>query len=234
MGTPVAEIITNYAMVEIDDLRLQRQLAEEPALFFRRMWLYVQNGIPLFRDPPEMAERLQVTPPEFGEYAWEGVSSSQPTEVQTGLTGFDMMSVSAALCGAGGECTAKPYTLAQYDPETGIVTFPPGVPEGMRFSMDFYKDGSFANDLGPDEKRILGLCTALVWYERFAANWLNLQPKISDRSFSVGSESAHIRAVTERLRQLRGALFDEIAKFGQDTAYRELLGRKRIHPFPIY
>ena len=37
MGTTWSEIITDYAMVEIDDLRMRAELQDNPALFFRAL-----------------------------------------------------------------------------------------------------------------------------------------------------------------------------------------------------
>ena len=54
MGTAVSEIITNFAMVEIDDERLNESTQVNPALFYRRMTLYFDAAMPIFRRPPEI------------------------------------------------------------------------------------------------------------------------------------------------------------------------------------
>ena len=41
MGTKWSEIISNHAMLEIDDVRLQEEAASDPAAFLRRMSLYL-------------------------------------------------------------------------------------------------------------------------------------------------------------------------------------------------
>lgn len=46
MGTKWSEIISNHAMLEIDDVRLQEDAANNPAAFLRRMSLYMVNAIP--------------------------------------------------------------------------------------------------------------------------------------------------------------------------------------------
>lgn len=46
MGTKWSEVISNHAMVAIDDVRLQEEAANDPAAFLRRMSLYMVNAIP--------------------------------------------------------------------------------------------------------------------------------------------------------------------------------------------
>ena len=58
MGTKWSEIISNHAMVDIDDVRLQEEAANDPAAFLRRMSLYVANAIPLFSLPVQMRAYL--------------------------------------------------------------------------------------------------------------------------------------------------------------------------------
>ena len=43
MGTSWSEIISDHAMVFIDDVRLTDQAAESPARFLRRMSLYMKT-----------------------------------------------------------------------------------------------------------------------------------------------------------------------------------------------
>lgn len=231
MGTAWAEIITDYAMVEINDIRLQKDAKENPALFLRRMSLYMKNAIPLFSDPPEEQAWLSATEPAFADASWVSSGSEEEETVTTEYRGFDLMSVVQEQTARTGELLLLPYTEAAYDPETGVVTFPGGIPEGTIFRMDFYTDGSFANDLSLAEKRILGKCMALVWEERFSGDWLNMQPKVNDKSFNVGSEANHIRSMTERGKALRAELYAEISRYAQNLQYMELVKRGAMSPY---
>ena len=231
MGTAWAEIVTDYAMVEINDIRLQKDAQENPALFFRRMSLYMKNAVPLFNQPPEMQSWLSGTEPSFGDTTWTSPGGEDSQTVETGLVGFQLMSVAQEEIARTGELLLLPYTGAAYDPDTGAVTFPGGISEGTRFRLDFYTDGTFDNTLSQEEKRILGKCVALVWNEHFAADWLNLQPKIQDKSFSVGSEANHIRSLTERGRVLRSALYEEMRRYAQNLAYQDLAKRGALRPY---
>ena len=225
MGTTWAEIITDYAMVEIDDVRLSDELAIDTALFFRRMALYLRNAIPFFTCPPQMADRLSYTAPQWEDAEWTSPGGDNQ-QADIGLTGFELMSAVKKTVRCDGTVDFESFSDAVYDKATGIVTFPSTVEEGTVFSLDFYTDGVFANELNETEKRILGLCTALVWTQRFSTNWLNLQPKVQDQSFSVGNEANHMRATTDRVAQLRAQVSAEIRKYEQDSAYRNTVLRK--------
>lgn len=232
MPTSFSEIIVEYAMLEIDDIRLQENLQENPALFFRRMTAYLKNAIPYFSSPPQMHERLEYVSPVWDDYVWEGVASATKTVVATEKTGYELMSVQIMKHGPDDVVFAIPYSEATYDPDTGNVTFPPGVGDGEVFEMDFYTDGYFNVDLNNEEKRILGLCVSLVWYERFSTNWLNMQPKLQDQNFSLTNEGTHIRAVTERIKEVRSSLNGEIRKYEQNLAYaRTVLNKGEFPPF---
>lgn len=232
MGTTWSEIITDYAMVEIDDLRMRTELQDNPALFFRGMSLYMKNAIPYFNNPPEMQGWLKNTLPSFADYYWTvPTDTTEETVVPTGQPGYEIMSVQIRSEEDNGVVGVTPYIGATYDSETGNVTFPAGLTEGTQFQMDFYTDGTFDNDLTEEEKRILGLCVDYVWNVRFSGNWLNMQPKIQDANFSVGSEANYTRSQTERMRQKRIALNDEIHKYAQNIAYREIGKAGYLEPY---
>lgn len=220
MGTAWAEIVTDYAMVEIDDIRLNEELALDPALFFRRMALYLKNAVPFFTCPPQVAGRLAYTAPQWEDTEWTSPGGAGQ-EADTGLVGFEMMSAVKKTVNCDGTVDLAAYSGAEYDPETGKVTFPDDVAAGTVFALDFYTDGTFDADLTETEKRILSLCTALVWTQRFSTNWLNMQPKVQDQNFAVGSEAQHMRAATDRVSQLRAQVSAEIRKYEQDAAYRK-------------
>lgn len=212
--TTFAEILMNYAKVEIDDINWDTELAENPAQFYRSKSLYMFNAIPRFNRPPNIATRLAFTPPTYDDYLYTSPSAqTSPISIDTGILGYE-------LCSAG-IVTSTSYTPISvlYDDETGIATLNIDLAEGQMVDFDFYTDGQFTNDLTYAEKRILGLCVQLVWENRFANSYLVQSPKIKSKSFDMGNEGTQSRANTERLTALTKALNGEILAYEQSLAY---------------
>lgn len=233
MSTSWAELITNYAMVEIDDQRLNDLISANPSQFFRKMSLYVKMALPLLNRPPELRQYLTygMVDPQFADAEWVSTENSTAVEttVTTGKLGFALFSCSIVSVDASGNVGYAPYGSATYDPESGNVVFPKQSAEGITYTMDFYTDGSFENDFTLAQKRLIGLGIAQVWYEHFAGNWLNMQPKISDRNFSTASESPHIQAMTARLKDVRANLSSELRKYEQDCAVSSILPNRTVN-----
>lgn len=219
MGTPWTEIICNYAMPVMDDVRLTDQMGENPALFFRRMALYMDLAIPMVSRPPELDSYLnyELVKPEYDDYLW---TSDGESTVEAGKTGYELFSCSIREVDDSGVVTSTPVSNVEYDVETGTVTFLDGTTEGTVYNIDFYTDGSFYYDLTEAQKRILGLAVGVVWDERFSRNWLNITQKIKDSSFDTVNESNYMREVQNRLFMNRHLLNDELRKYEQDVAYK--------------
>lgn len=219
MGTPWTEIICNYAMPVMDDVRLTDQMGENPALFFRRMALYMDLAIPMVSRPPELDSYLnyELVKPEYDDYLW---TSDGESTVETGKTGYELFSCSIREVDDSGVVTSTPVSNVEYDVETGTVTFLDGTTEGTVYNIDFYTDGLFYYDLTEAQKRILGLAVGVVWDERFSRNWLNITQKIKDSSFDTVNESNYMREVQNRLFMNRHLLNDELRKYEQDVAYK--------------
>jgi hypothetical protein len=224
MGTPWTEIICNYAMPVMDDVRLTDQMGENPALFFRRMALYMDLAIPMVSRPPELDSYLnyELTKPEYDDFIWRSTSESLEgeTTVETSMTGYELFSCSLREVDDSGVVTSTPVSGVTYDPETGTVVFPQQETVGLEYNVDFYTDGSFFYDLTEAQKRILGLAIGVVWDERFSRNWLNITMKVKDSSFDTVNESNYMREVQNRLFMNRHLLNDELRKYEQDVAYK--------------
>lgn len=229
--TSWASVITDAAMVYIDDVRLTEMLEVSPAFFYQKMSFYVTNSMPMLNRPPELLKYIQkdMVQPSYGAYGWLSTAESLTTEtaVDTGCIGYELFSCLIREEDDAGNVTFTPYADAVYDGETGIVTFPVQTAEGVEYSMDFYTDGSFA-DLTPTMMRLFGLAIACTWDERFSRNWLNIQMKIKDESFQTVNESNYMGTVQARLLQNRQALNDELRKYEQDCAYDLMFGRSTI------
>ena len=122
-----------------------------------------------------------------------------------------------------GNVTFTPYTAAGYDSETGKVTFPVQAAAGTQYVLDFYTDGSFAQTLTATQQWLLGQAIALTWDERFSRNWLNMQPKVHDNSFTTVNEGTYTEKVTARMKSNRAAFFDALQKYEQDCAFQNVV-----------
>lgn len=230
MGTPWTEIICNYAMPVMDDVRLIDQMGENPALFFRRMALYMDLAIPMVSRPPELDSYLnyELVKPVYDDMIWRSTSESLEgeTTVETSMIGYELFSCSLREVDDSGVVTSTPVSGVTYDHETGTVVFPKQETVGLEYNVDFYTDGSFYYELTEAQKRLLGLAIGVVWDERFSRNWLNLTMKVKDASFDTVNESSYMREVQNRLFMNRHLLNDELRKYEQDVAYKNTVTPK--------
>lgn len=221
MATAWSEIIT-AAMQALDDERWREQITVSPAQFYRAKSDSVKFALPLLNSPPELLDYLEkdMVTPQYDDFSWESTeeSLSGETAAETGLLGFELMSC-ILMSEDGTEAT--PYPGASYDPETGIVTMPQQAAVGLHYEFDFYTDGSFA-DLSNSQMRLFALAVCVVWDEHFTRNWLNIQAKIHDSSFSTVNEANYIDKSTARLMQNRQSFNDELHKYEQLCAYKTM------------
>lgn len=221
MATAWADIVA-AAMVQIDDVRLQDQLSTSPAQFYRRMAAWIKQAMPLLNRPPQLLAYLKkdMVAPEYADAEWVSTAESMTAEttLNTGAIGYDLFSVVQVIEQDQGVVTYAPYAEAQYDPETGDVTFPVQSAEGISYVLDFYTDGTF-QDLTDTQIRLFALAVAVVWDERFTRNYLNLQPKIHDSSFSTVNEANYTEKVSKRLHDNRIMFNDELRAYEQLCAY---------------
>lgn len=226
MGTSWASVITDDALLIINDLRLNDELAENPALFYRKMSFYMKHAIPRFNRPPEMKEWLTYTEPTYADAAYTATEDMTTTAtVQTGLTGFDLMCAGIVTEDVYGNPVYTPFAGASYDSGTGDVTLAASeenpIAAGTAFSFDLYTDGTFDNDLTDAQRRILALCIQYGWETAFVNDWLNRAPRAKDRSFDAGNVSSQVRANTERANAVRRTLDDEMTGYAQSCAYMQ-------------
>lgn len=221
-NTTFIEVISNYALVEIADIRLQKEMQTNPARFFRKMSFYMLNAIPRFNRPPEAREWLKFVAPVYDDYDYtvpDGYDGDDPLVIEAGLKDYEMVSgVKIAEDGFGGY-EFVPIANLEYDPTSGNVTIPSGVAMGDNIAIDFYTDGYFERELDYRVLRILGLLVQVVWENRFANVYLLQQPKIKDRNFDVGNEANYMRAASERMRFLNNQANEELRSFEQYCAY---------------
>lgn len=220
--TNIADVISQV-MIYIDDIRLQQELAINPALFYRKMSQWFEAAMPMLSRPPELYHYVtnEYVPASYTDYQWVSTedSISVETVVDTGITGYELCSVVQV---SEDSTYSTAYSEATYNSETGEITFPMQTESGVVYDINFYNDGSVA-DLTPAQMRLMALAVVQVWGERFTNNWLNMQMKIKDNSFSTVNESNYIDKTTVRYVELRQAFNDELKKYEQDNAYENLV-----------
>lgn len=222
MGTTFAEILTQYAMQALDDINWTNELSENPAAFLRAKSDTLIMAIPHFSRPPEIQNWLTYTEPSYTDYAYEVTADSTGVTVATGATGYAYYGATLIHPLSSGGNSYTPVSIT-YDDETGEVVYSGEVVSGDTLDIDLYTDGAFDYDLNTEQKHILGLCVAYQWYSRFANTWLNMQPKIKDKSFDVGSESAQMTANTAKLKETRLALNDALLRYEENVYYRQVM-----------
>lgn len=219
--TTWADIVA-AALVQIDDVRLEEQMAVSPAQFYRRMSALIRQALPLLSRPPELLTHLTegMTLPEYADFEWISDAASVAGEeaVATGMIGYDLCSVTQRVQHPNGTISLLPYSGAAYDPESGIVTMPRQESEGINYDFDFYTDGAFP-DLTDSQMRLFALAVAVVWDERFSRNWLAITPRIHDDSFETVNEANYAQQITKRLHENRIAFNDELRAYEQLCAF---------------
>lgn len=225
-GTAFIDVICNHAMVEISDIRLDKDMAINPARFFRKMSFFMLNAIPRFNRPPEAREWLKCTAPVYDDmdYIVPYDYLSGALQIETELTEYEVVSAVKIKEDGYGGMEYVPIPGLTYDSETGVVSIPESsVCPNDKISIDFYTDGYFDRELGYDIKNILGLLVQVVWENRFANDFLIQQPKIKDRSFDVGNEANYMRASTERMRFLNEQVNQAMHAFERANAYTNVV-----------
>lgn len=206
------------AKVLIDDVRWDRELAVDPARFYRAKSDYVLLALPLLNRPPNLQAAIKngMALPQYDSYSYpitEDISGN--LTIETGMTGYEIASV--VIRGADG-ISETPVTAFVYDADSGNVKAEITASAGQSVEIDFYTDGQFA-DLSDTQMRLFALAVAVVWDERFDNNWLNMQQKIHDSSFSTANEGNYAEKISQRRERNRAAFTEELKQYEQNVAY---------------
>ncbi len=225
MATTWADVIAS-AMVLIDDVRLEEQLAVSPAQFYRRMTGWVDLAFPRLNKPPELLSYITngKTDPDYTDFEWISTeeSTTGATQVDTGAIGYELCSVTVRIQHPNNTISLLPYNDATYNAETGIVTFPQQESAGIAYDIDFYTDGTFP-DLSETQKRLMALSIATLWDNRFQRNWLAIGAKNHDDSFNPPNEQQYMEKSTKRWQANVVAFYDELREYEQSCAYTTAL-----------
>ena len=217
MSTLFSDVLTQYAMQFIDDVRWQEQLALNPAQFFRAKSQALISAIPRFNRPPNIQQYLAYTLPSYQDYIYVTKDTdTYPLVIETGAKEFDLCSVGYVTNVEHGGAEYTPIKGFEYSKSTGDITIAEELPVGTTVEADFYTDGAFVNPLDPTQMRILGLCVAYDWYYRFENAFLNVLNPITDKTFSPRSATAEDkRANTGRYAEIARQLSSELLSYEQ-------------------
>lgn len=227
MATSWAEIDA-AAMVLIDDIRLTEQMGISPALYYRRMSLFVQAAMPMLSRPPELLAYLSrsVVQPQYDDYEWVSTeaSTTDSTVVDTGALGYELCSCVINELLTDGRVLQTPYAV-EYDAETGSVTFPIQPAAGIVYQLDFYKDGTFAV-LSDVQIQLFASAVALVWDERLLQTWLNRTPKINDSSFATVNEANYTEKTSQAHLRREQSFYEQLKHYEQLCSYQTVVSNR--------
>lgn len=225
MPVTFSQLLTQYAIQEINDINWTKELEMSPARFFRAKSDTIIASIPLFNRPPEVQNWLAYTAPSYDDYLYTADENTHGSSVviETGKPGYEVCSAVLVTTDASGFPAYQPIASA-YDIQTGNVTLTASLKAGDQVDIDLYTDGAFEREITPEMCSILAQCIAVKWFDRdFGNDWLDNKNKIKDKSFDIGSVSAQMTAVTARKKENRLALNDRLLHFEQNVAMRQTI-----------
>lgn len=217
MSTLFSDVLTQYAMQFIDDVRWQEQLATNPAQFFRAKSQALIASIPRFNRPPTIQSYFKYTLPVYDDFSYTVQDGDTfPLNVETDKKQYDLCSVGIVTVYDDGGAEYTSLNNVNYDKVSGVVTINDEQEVGTVIEFDFYTDGIFLNTLDPTQQRILGLCVAYDWYYRMENAYLNVLNPITDKTFSPRSSTAEDkRTNTARFIELGKQLSGELMAYEQ-------------------
>lgn len=215
--------VYEYAFTEIEDVRLDNLMSENPALFLRRCWDYLRNAIPLFTAPKGMQDKLKdYEQPQFDSQSFVGDGTSTAFAGSPGMADVTILigEVVVAVLSASEASPIATQNGVSYDFETGTIEFDVAPEADADIQVDYYTDGYFNRELSVEEIAILAKCFSVVWFNKIANTFLRTTPKIKDKNFNTDSSFGVEQADTAKLRAMRIELQDMMSDYEQTMAYK--------------
>lgn len=222
MSTPILKVIADFCAVYVNDDRLKELSETNPPLYARKMWAYLNAGMPFFTHPMDELERLtgegKITEPDYTSYLkTETEEHTEPFQITLPYTGYEICACHIRKA-IKGQVILEPVPV-EYDAETGVATLPP-LPADSQLDFDLYKDGYFTENLSAQEMKILGLCFDLAWESRFDQDWLSRVSKVEDKSFFEQNRANKQNSDTARFTQVLSLLAQEMQKYENSIYYK--------------
>lgn len=227
MGVTNFADVYPYGLNDIDDIRLEQLKENDPALYLRRLWAYLQSAIPYFTSPQGIQDKVgDYTEPIFSDYNFSGDGTTTVFTVDAGqeyvCVETSEENTPIAVIFTDGVTTVNGVT---YDPEAGTLTFETA--PDYDFYVDLYTDGYFNQELNTQEMAILGIAFRMCWFKKIANTFLRTTPKIKDKNFNMDSSWGVEQADTARVKALKVELVDAMADYEQYLAYKAVVPMSR-------
>ena len=234
--THILEIESGYGLQYVNDQRLNKMAKENPALYARNAWGYMQFAIPSFKRPAHMLPWLlgdkdhpKLIKPRFDSYYFDNQTylvDDLTLHLGENYIGYELFNCKIVTEDRDGNLFEEDAdNKVEYDAETGDVTIHGTQAEPIKpkttLSMDFYTDGYFVEDLNEEQKRILGLAFGIAWQERFNNDYLSNVAKVEDRSFSQQNIANKQKSDDLKLRNMRASFNQEMRKYEQNLQIRK-------------
>lgn len=223
------EDIFNRAVNLFDDPDILRAYELNPVEFSKTMRPYLINGLGMFANPTTVSSRFSNYTEAQGKLeVFEGNGGASYTLSTTPLDN----AVMSFFIGK------TPDPLAEYNPETKVVTFSRDVPNETPCSVEWYYAGEFVADftgfssnissafIESRTKDILAHCLLLGWAENEKNFMLDIRNILTDTDFKLHSPANSVRAKTEWYQNIREGLNDLTQKLSWDLWSGAIGGRQ--------
>lgn len=184
MATNFIEIYDS-AINEIDDPNITNAYKSSAISFFKIMYNYLNNAIPLFNNPLSMYSKLiDISVPQ-GE-----------TEIFVGDGITQIFNISSTpLSDSIFEYKINDLTLeGTYNSIDNTIKFSEPIPLDSEGTFDWYYTGQFNTDIDIRAKRILSKLLVVCWAEKEKNFLLDIRRLLNDTDFKLHDASASTKA----------------------------------------
>lgn len=179
--------IYERAISSFDDPSITRAYNSNPTQFFKIMYNYLRNGIPLYNNPLSIIDILSDrTDPYIDSENFVG----------DGNTSTYALSSTPLIDSYFSYYINDVESEGSYDELTNSVTFPYDIPLGETATAEWYYVGQFNQTLTDIQQKILGLLLVACWAEKEKNFLLDIRRLLNDTDYKMGSEAFSIRAKT--------------------------------------
>lgn len=216
MSTPYTNIYTR-AISELEDPAISSAYVTSPLSFFKIMYNYFNNAIPLFTIPKSVQLKLIDATKPSGKtelFSGNGIITVFPlTSTPTVNAYFNYLVNGVSVIGT-------------YNTVGNSVTITPAPPIGTEdVSIEWYDTGNFNQTLLAREERILSFLLVQCWSEKEKNFLLDIRRLLSDTDFKLSAESTTMREKGNWYNSIRENAESEMKKYSWDV-YTDSMNQK--------